>query len=164
MEANTDRTPSMRSAEKAPAVCTWYESGKKLAAAEELLKPFLADPSQKNAALVATLEKVQAQLELNALQIHETERWVRAAGTFPRTEKHEVYFTLLLLQQHFSPPLAVLSASSLTPLHHTDPTNICSCTSRGQRMAYRSWMRASTKCWRHTKHCRRRRSLRHRWS
>ena len=71
-------------------VDSWFTSAKKLQAAEDLLRPYLNDPSQKDAALVAALEKAQAQLELNACQIHDTERWLRAAGSLPQGDKHQV--------------------------------------------------------------------------
>jgi len=37
----------------------WYDSAGKLKKAEDLLRPYLADSTQKNSALVAALSKVR---------------------------------------------------------------------------------------------------------
>mmetsp|Transcript_162 Transcript_162/g.344 ORF Transcript_162/g.344 Transcript_162/m.344 type:complete len:103 (-) Transcript_162:289-597(-) len=68
----------------------WYDSAGKLKKAEDLLRPYLADSTQKNSALVAALSKAQSELERNAVLIHEIDRWQRATQIQPKNTKHEV--------------------------------------------------------------------------
>ena len=68
----------------------WFDAGRRLQRCDELLKPYLNDPTQKDSAVVQALVKAHAQLELNAVAIHDAQRWARATTTLPKSEKHAV--------------------------------------------------------------------------